>query len=70
MANIITVIRIVCSIALLPFPAFSPTFYALYIVAGVSDMADGAVARKTGTKSLRRSRSICFRRPGMWRRLY
>jgi CDP-diacylglycerol--glycerol-3-phosphate 3-phosphatidyltransferase len=30
---------------------FSPAFYALYIVAGISDMADGAVARKTGTVS-------------------
>ena len=51
MANLITCIRILCSIALLFCPVFSPTFYALYIVAGVSDMADGAVARKTGTVS-------------------
>ncbi len=51
MANIITGIRIVCSIALLFCPAFSPAFYALYITAGLSDMADGAVARRTGTVS-------------------
>ena len=51
MANIITALRILCSIALLFFPAFSPAFYTLYIIAGVSDMADGAVARKTGTVS-------------------
>ena len=51
MANIITIIRIICSIALLFCPVFSPGFYALYITAGVSDMADGAVARKTGTVS-------------------
>ena len=51
MANIITGIRIVCSIALLFFPVFSPSFYTLYIVAGVSDMIDGTVARKTGTVS-------------------
>ena len=51
MANIITVIRILCSIALLFFPVFSPSFYTLYIVAGISDMVDGAVARKTGTVS-------------------
>ena len=51
MANLITCIRIVCSIALLFCPAFSPAFYALYIVAGVSDVVDGAVARKTGTVS-------------------
>ena len=51
MANIITGIRIVLSIALMFCPALSPSFYALYIVAGFSDMIDGAVARKTGTVS-------------------
>ncbi len=51
MANIIRGIRIVLSVALLFCPALSPTFYALYIVAGFSDMIDGAVARKTGTVS-------------------
>lgn len=51
MANIITSIRILCSIALLFLPVFSPLFYTLYVVAGVNDMIDGAVARKTGTVS-------------------
>ena len=51
MANIITGIRIVCSIALLFCPLFSQAFYALYITAGISDMIDGTVARKTGTVS-------------------
>ena len=51
MANTITFIRIVCSIALLFCPVFSPLFYALYITAGLSDMTDGAAARKTGTVS-------------------
>ena len=51
MANIITGIRIALSVALLFCPVFSPAFYAFYITAGVSDMADGAVARKTGTVS-------------------
>ena len=51
MANCITCVRIVCGIALLFCPVFSPAFYALYLIAGVSDMADGAVARKTGTVS-------------------
>ena len=37
--------------ALLFCPVFSPAFFALYITAGVSDMADGAVARKTDTVS-------------------
>ena len=37
--------------AMLFCPVFSRAFYALYITAGVSDMVDGAVARKTGTIS-------------------
>ena len=51
LANNITIIRIFCSVALLFFPAFSPAFYALYITAGVSDMVDGWVARRTHTAS-------------------
>ena len=51
MANIITGIRIVLSVALLFCLALSPMFYALYIAVGFSDMIDGAVARKTGTVS-------------------
>lgn len=51
MANIITIIRIACSIALLFFPAFSASFYILYISAGMTDMVDGIVARRTGTVS-------------------
>ena len=51
MANIITVVRIIFSIGILFVPVFSQTFYALYITAGVSDIVDGTVARKTGTVS-------------------
>ena len=51
MANIITGIRIVLSVALLFCPALSTTFYVLYIAAGFSDMIDGAVARRIGTVS-------------------
>ena len=51
MANLITAIRILCSVALLFCAALSPWFYALYITAGVSDMVDGWVARKTNTVS-------------------
>ena len=51
MANIITGIRIVLSVALLFCPALSPWFYALYIAAGFSNMIDGAVARRIGTVS-------------------
>lgn len=51
MANIITSFRILCSIALLFFPAISPMFYVLYLLAGFTDMIDGTVARKTNTVS-------------------
>ena len=51
MANIITILRILCSIALLFCSVFSLVFYALYITAGVSDMLDGWVARRTHTTS-------------------
>ena len=51
LANIITVIRIILSIGMLFVTVFSPVFYALYITAGVSDMVDGTIARKTGTAS-------------------
>ena len=51
MANIITIIRILCSIALLFCPVFSAVFYTLYITAGISDMVDGWVARRTHTAS-------------------
>lgn len=49
MANIITGSRILISVVLLLCPALSPAFFIFYIIAGITDMADGAVARKTGT---------------------
>ncbi len=51
MANAITGLRILMSVALLFCPAFSPIFYALYLTAGLSDMADGIIARKTNSVS-------------------
>ena len=51
MANIITGCRILCSVLLLFFPVFSPAFYFWYLLAGLSDMIDGTVARKTNTVS-------------------
>ena len=51
MANLLAGLRIVCSVALLFFPALSPAFYAIYIAAGLTDMIDGTVARKTGAVS-------------------
>jgi len=50
-ANVITIFRIAASIVLLFCPVFSPVFYTLYIAAGLSDMLDGFVARKTDTVS-------------------
>lgn len=49
--NAITTVRILCSAAILFCNALSPTFFALYIAAGVSDIADGWVARRTNTAS-------------------
>ena len=49
MANVITGIRIIASVGLLFCPAFSSSFYGLYLLAGISDMIDGSVARRTGT---------------------
>ena len=51
MANIITVIRIICSLGLLFCYPFSVFFYILYLIAGISDMLDGMVARSTNTSS-------------------
>ncbi len=51
MANLITGIRILASVGLLFCPAFSSLFYGLYLLAGISDMIDGPVARRTGTAS-------------------
>ena len=50
--NIITLSRIPMAVAL-PFVQSSPAvFWALYLLCGLSDVLDGAVARSTGTMSL------------------
>ena len=51
MANVITGLRILVSAVLLFCPVFSPIFYALYLIAGLSDMVDGFIARKTNSVS-------------------
>ena len=51
MANFITGIRILLSFILLFTKIFSPTFYAAYIIAGISDVLDGIVARKFNLQS-------------------
>ena len=48
-ANIITIVRILCSLALLFCMPLSLPFYALYTAAGLSDIFDGWIARKTNT---------------------
>ena len=48
-ANIVTGCRILGSVLLLLFPAFSVEFYIIYITCGFSDMIDGTVARKTNS---------------------
>ena len=51
MANAIMIFRMAASIVLLFCPVFSPIFYALYLIAGLSDMVDGIIARKTNSVS-------------------
>lgn len=51
LANALTICRIALSVALLIPAAFSPAFFAIYALAGVTDMLDGYVARRTGTES-------------------
>ena len=50
-ANILTGCRILGSILLLFFPAFSLAFYIVYLFCGFSDMIDGTVARKANSTS-------------------
>ena len=49
MANFITIIRVLCSLALLFCIPLSLPFFVLYAVAGLSDIFDGRIARKTNT---------------------
>ncbi len=51
MANAITILRIIFSMILIFVPTFSPVFYIFYILAGIFDMLDGFIARKTKTES-------------------
>ncbi len=50
-ANIITGSRIIFSLPLLFIPITSVWFYILYLFCGLTDMIDGAIARKTGSVS-------------------
>ncbi|MBR0269379.1 MAG: CDP-alcohol phosphatidyltransferase family protein [Prevotella sp.] len=46
MPNILSSLRMVGAVALLPCNVSSSTFWVLYIVCGISDIADGWLARK------------------------
>ena len=50
-ANFITASRILFAFLLLFFSASSPWFLALYLLCGLTDMMDGAVARRTNSVS-------------------
>lgn len=50
-ANIITGSRIIFSLPLLFIPLSSVWFYVLYLFCGLTDMIDGAIARKTNAVS-------------------
>ena len=50
-ANAITYCRIIISMLMFLFSVFSPEFYVCYLIAGISDMIDGTIARKLGTSS-------------------
>ena len=52
-ADALTVFRMVCGILILIFPAFSGGYYVFYVLGGVSDALDGAVARRSKTSSER-----------------
>ena len=51
-ANYITAGRIGLALALLFIQPLTVPFYAVYILCGLSDMADGFIARKTHTESV------------------
>ena len=50
-ANIITGFRIIFCLPLLFIPLSSAWLYVFYIFCGITDMIDGAIARKMGTAS-------------------
>ncbi|MGN1116546.1 MAG: CDP-alcohol phosphatidyltransferase family protein [Candidatus Ornithomonoglobus sp.] len=49
--DLITLSRIAASLALIPMQAFSWAFLAVYTYCGISDVLDGALARRTHSES-------------------
>ena len=50
-ANIITGVRILGSVVLLPLSVFTMEFNIIYLLCGLSDMIDGTIARRTNSVS-------------------
>lgn len=50
-ANILSLLRITLSLALIFAKPLSVWFYAIYLLCGLSDMTDGTVARRLGSES-------------------
>ncbi|MBQ8178953.1 MAG: CDP-alcohol phosphatidyltransferase family protein [Candidatus Methanomethylophilaceae archaeon] len=50
-ANYITIARMLLTPTMLLVEPLSPTFMAIYVLCGLGDIVDGAVARRTGTTS-------------------
>lgn len=50
-ADVITVCRILLSVVLLFIPPLSVSFFVIYLLCGLSDMADGFTARKMHNES-------------------
>jgi CDP-diacylglycerol--glycerol-3-phosphate 3-phosphatidyltransferase len=51
LANVISIMRIFLVLVLIFIKPLSALFYVIYIISGLSDMADGRIARKTNTTS-------------------
>lgn len=50
-ANVISILRVLISVILLFLKPFSPLFWIVYSICGVSDIIDGYIARKTNSTS-------------------
>lgn len=55
-ADILTAARIAAAVAMLFVPPLSALFFVIYTAGGITDMTDGAVARKCGTAGAHGSR--------------
>ncbi len=49
--NCLSIIRIMLSFSLIIVGSLSTTFYAIYLICGISDMLDGFIARRMGASS-------------------